>query len=89
MTVLATALLSWTDDHGLVALRAMRDKVVEEIADGVTLTSISFEGGAGSGQTNRNPQVLLSAIMEVLGHKEGTGDPMGYQADFSGRMMRF
>ena len=87
MTVLAHALLSWTQKHGKNALEGRRDEVVEEILAGSTVTSVSFDGSAASGQVNRSPDELLGAIEEVLAHLEGRPDPKCDSADFSRRTL--
>lgn len=88
MTVLAHALLSWTQKHGTSALESRKDEVVEEIISGTTITSVSFDGSAGSGQVNRSPEELLGAMEEVLAYLEGRPDPKSHTADFSRRPLR-
>lgn len=88
MTVLAHALLSWTHKHGKAALEERKDEVVEEIISGTTLTSVSFDGSASSGQVNRPPAELLGAIEEVIAHLEGRPDPTCHSAEFHRRALR-
>ena len=71
MTVFERALLRYAEDIGIEAFKERFREVNQEVLDGVTVTSVSFGDGAGSGQSNRKPQELLASMEKVLSHMEG------------------
>jgi len=56
---------------GLEKVAADMRTVAQELVDGVSLTSISFEGGGGSGQSNRTPAEMLEMLEAVAEYYEG------------------
>jgi hypothetical protein len=47
-------------------IKAIALDAFQKVQDGVQLTSVSFEGGQGSGQISCDPSVLLNACEDVL-----------------------
>jgi hypothetical protein len=73
--------------EGLAALKQLARDAFSEATDTVTLTSTSFEGGAGSGQITFDKMILLVALNELIAERDstyvaptatpGTGRPLG------------
>ena len=57
----------------LPGLRALAEQLVAELADGVTITAQTFEGGSHSGQITMPPGLKLSAVEELLIELDTTG----------------
>ena len=56
---------------GVEALQGHIDLAAEELAAGVTITSVSFEGSGNSGVSNRTPQEMLDILGQVQRAMEG------------------
>ena len=52
-------------------MEAALDQALSDHASGVTITSVSFEGGGSSGQINGKPEVLISILETALQAEAG------------------
>lgn len=69
--VVAGLVRVYDGDGGLEKVAADMKKVAQELLDGVSLTSLSFEGGGGSGIANRTPAEMLELLETVAEEYEG------------------
>lgn len=58
-------------DRGVEWLRSMRSRLAEDIAGGVTVTTVSVEGHSTGGQVTANPRDLFPVIHEAIEALEG------------------
>lgn len=65
-TIKSYLLMTYSGAEGIATLKALATSTFAAATETVVLTTLSFEGGSGSGEMNCPKGLLLQAIMEVL-----------------------